>query len=255
MRRVLGEQRAYRLVRRRNIALDRAMWRFCQRYPRTARRMIRWINTRHLPKGYPVDVHFNPPYGPWDQRLCAVPDGDLFEAISNGAASVVTDSIDTFTEDGILLRSGRELPADIVVTATGLNLKIAGGIGLSLDGKPVSLAERTLYKGMMLSGVPNFAISVGYINASWTLRSDITARAVCRLLNHMNRRGLAVATPRDDPSPERRPLLELSSGYLARAEGLLPMQGPRHPWRVRQHYVLDLAAMRFSKVDEEVDFR
>jgi cation diffusion facilitator CzcD-associated flavoprotein CzcO len=153
------------------------------------------------------------------------------------------------------LAGGEEVPADIVVTATGLNLKIAGGIALSVDGEPVKLADRTLYKGMMLSGVPNLAISVGYINASWTLRSDITARAVCRLLNHMDRHGFAVATPQDDPNPDRVPLLELTAGYLTRAEGILPRQGIRHPWRIRQQYVRDLAAMTFSRADEAMDFR
>ena len=255
LQRVLPARAAHSLTRWKNALMAIYVYGRAKRQPQKVADWIVDQAKKQLPEGHPVEQDFRPSYNPWDQRLCLVPDGDLFAAMRSGKVSIATGTIERFTPDGIRLASGEEVCADIIVTATGLNLKIAGGITLSVDGQPVTLAERTLYKGMMLSGVPNLAISVGYINASWTLRSDITARAVCRLLNHMDRRGFDVATPRDDPSPERHPLLELSSGYLARAEGLLPMQGARHPWRVKQHYVRDLAAMRFSKVDEAMDCR
>jgi cation diffusion facilitator CzcD-associated flavoprotein CzcO len=255
LQKVLPARAAHFLTRWKNVLMTIYVYGRARKNPKKVADWIIDQAGKQLPAGYPVARDFRPSYNPWDQRLCLVPDGDLFQAIRGGNVSIATGTIDRFTPGGIRLTSGKEVPADIVVTATGLNLKLAGGISLSVDGAPVTLADRTLYKGMMLTGVPNLAISVGYINASWTLRSDITARSVCRLLNHMDRRGYAVATPRDDPSPERLPLLELSSGYLARAEGILPRQGVRHPWRVRQHYVRDLAAMTFSRTDEALDFR
>jgi cation diffusion facilitator CzcD-associated flavoprotein CzcO len=170
LRKVLPKQWAHALTRRKNIARQRVVWRFCQRYPRLARRVIRYVNAKQLPKGYPVDEHFNPPYDPWDQRLCAVPDADLFKAIRSVRASVVIDRIETFTERGIQLKSGRELKADIIITATGLNLQAFGGIALTVDGVPVHLPDKVAFRGLMLSGVPNFAFAVGYTNASWTLK-------------------------------------------------------------------------------------
>ena len=255
LQKALPARAAHWLTRWKNILLTIFVYGRARRSPRKVADWIVDQVKKQVPEGHPVERDFRPIYDPWDQRLCLVPNGDLFAAMRTGKVTIATGAIDRFTPDGIKLTNGEEVPADIIVTATGLNLKIAGGIALSVDGEPMRLADRTIYKGMMLSGVPNLFISVGYINASWTLRSDITARAVCRLLNNMDKRGLKVSTPRDDPSRERRPLLELSSGYLARAEGLLPQQGAKHPWRVKQHYVRDLAAMRFSKVDEEMDFR
>ena len=255
LQRVLPARAAHSITRWKNALLAIYVYGRARKRPKKVADWIVHQVKKQVPEGYPVERDFRPSYNPWDQRLCLVPDGDLFAAMRTGKVSIATGTIDRFTRAGIRLASGEEVPADIIITATGLNLKIAGGVALSLDGKAVTLADRTLYKGMMLSGVPNLAISVGYINASWTLRSDITARAVCRLLNHMDRRGLKVATPRDDPGPDRLPLLELSSGYLDRAEGMLPRQGTRHPWRVRQHYVRDLAAMRFGRVDEALDLR
>jgi cation diffusion facilitator CzcD-associated flavoprotein CzcO len=186
-----------------------------------------------------------------------VPDGDLFEAISGGKVSVVTDEIERFTQGGIRLKSGGEIEADVVVAATGLVMKLMGGIALDVDGEAVTVADRFVYKGMMLDGVPNFALSFGYINASWTLKCDLTALYVCRLLNFMDRRGYAACTPRlPDPAPERRPILDFSSGYVRRAEGLLPVQGEKAPWRIHQNYFRDLVVLRFETLtDPAMEFR
>jgi len=224
---------------------------------RKPERVAEWIREqarKALPEGYPVERDFTPAYNPWDQRLCLVPDGDFFASVSSGKVSIATGTIDRFTTTGLRLQSGEEVPADIIVTATGLVMKIGGGIALSIDGAPVHLPDRMIYKGMMLSGVPNLFVSFGYANASWTLRSDLTARSVCRLLNRMDKRGVAVCTPRHDASVERRPALDLSSGYVKRAEGLVPSQGDRQPWMVPQNYVRDLAAMSFSRIDEALEF-
>src|SRR5690606_20333670 len=194
-----------------------------QRWPRFMRKVLRKGVERQLPPGYDVDTHFNPSYDPWDQRLCAVPDGDLFKAIRDGRASVVTDHIDTFTETGIRLRSGEELEADVIVTATGLELLFLGGIELTVDGEPVDVANRLAYKGMMLEGVPNAALAIGYTNASWTLKCDLTCDYVTRLLNHLRATGLRQATPRNhDPSISPEPLLGLQSGYITRAADRFP---------------------------------
>ncbi len=186
LRRLLGEKRAFAITRRLNIFRQVTLWRLCQKYPAGARKVIRDINVKQLPEGYPVDEHFNPPYGPWDQRMCIVPDGDLFRAISIGKASVVTGPIETFTEAGVLLADGREVEADIIVTATGLTLKLLGGAQVSVDGEAVTFADRVAYKGMMLSGVPNMTMALGYTNASWTLKSDLVNEYLCRLLNYMD---------------------------------------------------------------------
>ncbi|HVT69525.1 MAG TPA: NAD(P)/FAD-dependent oxidoreductase, partial [Trebonia sp.] len=182
LKRLLGEERAFAVTRRLNIFRQVTLWRLCQKYPAGARKVIRDINARLLPAGYPVDEHFRPPYGPWDQRMCIVPDGDLFRVIREGRASVVTGHIATFTEKGVLLTDGRDLEADIIVTATGLNVRPLGGITLTVDGDPVRAADRFVYKGMMLSGVPNFAFVFGYTNASWTLKVGLVCEHFSRLL-------------------------------------------------------------------------
>jgi cation diffusion facilitator CzcD-associated flavoprotein CzcO len=207
-----------------------------------------------LPAGYPVERHFTPAYKPWDQRLCLIPDGDLFDAIAGGKVSVVTGEIERFTPEGLRLKSGEEVAADIVVAATGLQMKLLGGAELIVDGHPVRSADHHIYKGMMLSGVPNLFLAFGYTNASWTLRSDLTARAVCRLINHMDRKGSKVCIPRVGADVERRPIMELKSGYVQRAASVLPSQGDRAPWRVPQNYVQDLARMTFSPIDEALEF-
>jgi cation diffusion facilitator CzcD-associated flavoprotein CzcO len=223
-----------------------------RRRPALVKRMLRAGLRRQLPKGYDIDTHFTPSYDPWDQRFCAVPNGDLFEAIKNGTASVVTDRIATFTEKGLLLESGTELEADIIVTATGLELLFLGGIEMSVDGDAVDVADKLTYKGMMLEDVPNLAIAVGYTNASWTLKCDLTCEYVGRLLNHMHTTGLRQSTPvNHDASIERRPLMGLNSGYILRSAHKLPKQGSRFPWQVHQSYLRDYRALKRSSVVDD----
>jgi len=240
LRKVLPVRWAYALTRRKNIAMQRAMFRLCRRYPHAARRLIRYLNTKHLPAGYPVDKHFHPPYEPWDQRLCVVPDADLFHAIRAGTASVVTDQITTFTERGIELASGERLEADIIVTATGLNLLAFGGMALSVDGAPVHLPDTVAFKGMMLTGVPNFAYAIGYTNSSWTLKIGLLCEHFCQVLAHMAEHGHAICTPEPgDPAMPTRPLLDFGAGYVQRAIGQLPRQGDVAPWLMSTDYYQD----------------
>ncbi|QLL05930.1 flavin-containing monooxygenase [Mycobacterium vicinigordonae] len=246
---LLGAERGYALARRKNILKQRAVYQFCQTYPTLAKRIIREVNARRLPKDYPVDEHFSPAYNPWDQRLCAVPDSDLFKAIRNGSASVVTDRIATFTETGLMLESGRELDADIIITATGLNLQAFGGMSLTVDDEPVNLSDRLAYKGMMLSGVPNFAYAIGYTNSSWTLKVGLLCEHFCRLLSHMDAQGCDTACPVvDDPDMETRPLLDFSAGYVQRAVDELPRQGARRPWLTSMSYHADVKLLRNDSV-------
>ena len=217
------------------------------------RAAIRKLAAADLPPGYDIDRHFNPPYNPWDQRVCLIPDADLFRAIGRGAVKVVTDRIARFTVDGIALEIGTELRADIVITATGLVVKVLGGIALAVDGKPIRVADHLSYKGAMLSDVPNLAVSFGYTNASWTLKSDLTARWVCRLLKRMDKEGAAIVTPvLGDSAAERKPMLDFSSGYVRRAQAHMPKQGTEQPWKVHQNYPRDLLALRFGKLDDGV---
>jgi cation diffusion facilitator CzcD-associated flavoprotein CzcO len=206
-----------------------------------------------LPHSYETDKHFNPRYEPWDQRLCVVPDSDLFRSISEGSASVVTDQIDTFTEHGVRLLSGRQLEADLIVSATGLEMLALGAVHLSVDGVPVDPGHTFVYKGTMLSNVPNFAFCMGYTNASWTLRADLVSLFVCRLLKHMDRHGYRTCKPVCDPaSLEARPLLDLTSGYVTRATANLPKQAAKRPWLVRQNYILDLLGMKLSRMEDGI---
>ena len=212
--------------------------------------MVRRGLERELPPGYDIDTHFTPSYDPWDQRMCLVPDGDLFEAIADGRAEVVTDRIATFTESGIALESGAELEADVIVTATGLNLLFLGGMELAVDGERVDVTKALAYKGMMLSGVPNVAFTVGYTNASWTLKADLTSEYVCRLLAHMDAHGYSRCVPEADPSVTEQPLLDFTSGYVLRSLDQFPKQGSRAPWRLRQNYVLDIRTIRRGAIDD-----
>jgi monooxygenase len=253
LRRVIGEERAYAITRRKNIWLQTAIYRLAKRRPRLVRRILTGLATRQLPSGYAVDPHFTPRYDPWDQRLCIVPDGDLFRAISKGRASVVTGTINTFTERGVRLASGEELEADVVVTATGLELLAIGGMALTVDGREVRVPETIAYKGAMLSGVPNFAFAVGYINASWTLKVDLVCEWLCRVLAHMDATGAACAVPVPaDPGMPTRPLLDISSGYVQRALHAFPRQGDQPPWRVAMSYAEDVAVLRDAPVADGV---
>lgn len=250
LRRLFGDERGYRLTRGKNIAMQRAFFAFCQRYPGPARRFIRAINKLMLPPNYPVDTHFHPPYNPWDQRLCAVTDGDLFRAIRQGTVDVVTDQLSHFTETGVALASGASLDADLIITATGLQLSAMGGLPLVVDDQPVRVPDTVAYKGMMLSGVPNFAFAIGYTNSSWTLKVNLVAEHFCRLLTHMEQRGYRTCAAVADPAMETRPFLDFSAGYVQRAMQDLPRQGSRAPWQTVMNYFVDLALLRRGRVDD-----
>ena len=250
-RRFLSPRRAYSLIRWKNVLVTMLSFQLSRRRPRLMKRLLRrWLESA-LPPGFDIDTHFTPRYNPWDQRLCVVPDGDLFEAIGDGRAAIVTDRIETFTERGIQLASGGELEADMVVTATGLNMQFLGGAQLDVDGEPVELPRTMTYKGMMLSGVPNMAFSMGYTNASWTLKCDLTCEYVCRLLGHMDARGYTQCTPRDrDPSVTPQPVIDFSSGYVLRSVDKLPKQGSKPPWRLYQNYALDILSLRRGQLED-----
>ncbi|MGC3863698.1 flavin-containing monooxygenase [Micromonospora chersina] len=249
-RRWLPAKAAYAVTRWKNVALGVANFQLSRRAPGVVKRFLRRAAKGQLPVGYDLDRHFSPRYNPWDQRLCVVPDGDLFAALSAGTASVVTDTIDTFTERGIRLTSGEELPADVVVTATGLNLLALGGMTLTVDGAEVDLASTVAYKGMMLSGVPNFAMTIGYTNASWTLKADLVATYVCRLLRHLDDTGQQIVTPLAPDTDDLVPIIDLQSGYVLRAVDRLPKQGPAAPWRLHQNYPRDVLLMRHGRLTD-----
>lgn len=254
--RYLPARLAHQLNRLKSIVLTQVFYQFCQRFPRPAKALIRKMTEIQLPAGYPLDPDFSPRYNPWDQRMCMVPDGDLFKAISHGRASVVTDTVETFTEDGIRLASGQELAADIIVTATGLALQLAGGAAVRVDGTDVDLSSTYVYRGVMLSGLPNFALCVGYTNASWTLRADLSSKYVCRMLNHMDANGYVAATPTgpDGASGNADPFLNLKSGYVQRSIDMMPKQGDRAPWLIRHNYMLDFFTARYSDLTEGMAF-
>jgi cation diffusion facilitator CzcD-associated flavoprotein CzcO len=256
LRRRLGPARAHRLVRRKNILMQRATYGFCRRHPRRARRVLRALTARQLPPHVDVDTHFRPAYDPWDQRLCIAPDGDLFAALRAGTAAIVTDRIETITPAGVRLASGGELAADVLVTATGLTLLAFGGTALAVDGEPVVLSDTVAFRGMMLGGLPNFAFAVGYTNSSWTLKVDLVAEHFCRLLTHMDAQGHDVAVPRgSDPGMATRPLLDFAAGYIRRSLDELPRQGDRPPWQVATSYYEDVRDLRRGAVtDPELRF-
>jgi monooxygenase len=255
LQRILPANAAHSATRWKNVLLTIFMYSRARKRPERAADTIKKLASRDLPVGYSVDQDFSPTYKPWDQRLCLIPDGDLFASIRSGKVSMATGAIERFAPNGLRLATGEEVPADIIVTATGLVVKLFGGIDLSVDGKKVTPAERLIYKGMMLSDVPNFFLSFGYTNASWTLRSDVTAKAVCRILNHMARSRFDVCIPREPKEPmERLPVISFSSGYVQRALPFLPRQGSRQPWIVPQNYVKDRFAMRFVPLDADLEF-
>ncbi len=246
----------YSLLRRKNVLLTMLGFQLSRRRPKLMKSLLRRSAVKQLPDGYDVDTHFSPRYEPWDQRLCVLPDGDLFRVISQGTATVVTEQIDRLTRTGVLLASGAKLPADIIVTATGLNLLVIGDITLSVDGRIVFLPDTLAYKGMMLSGVPNFSLTVGYTNASWTLKSDLVAGYVCRLLKYLDANGYQTVTPlHPDLRPEQlHPLIDLQSGYVQRGIGSLPRQGPDAPWRLHQNYLRDRYLLRRGSLTDGVRF-
>ena len=249
LRRHLPGGLAYALVRWRNVLLGMYFYQLCKRQPERVKQLILGRVRQALGPDYDVQRHFTPRYKPWDQRLCLVPDGDLFTAIRSGRASVVTDEIAGFTAEGVQLCSGTVLPADLVVTATGLDLVVIGNVQVSVDGAPVTLGETMTYKGMMYSDVPNFAVAFGYTNASWTLKADLTCDYVCRLLNHMARHGFTQVTPRRrDPSVQAVPWVDFSSGYIQRAVAKFPKQGSKKPWRLHQNYARDLLSLRYGRL-------
>lgn len=252
LKKVLPARWAYQLVRVKNVLVTMVSFGYLRKYPQRGAAQITALVRKALGPQFDVARHFTPRYKPWDQRLCLVPDGDLFKSLRSARASVVTDTIDTFTEGGIRLQSGQELAADIVVTATGLQMNVLGDVQISLDGRPVDLSQGLVYKGLMQSGLPNIANTLGYTNASWTLKADLTARYVCRLLRHMDRHGYAVCTPREDPGVVREPVLNFSSGYVQRALPMLPQQGDRKPWRLGQNYFADVWTLRFGRIDDGV---
>jgi monooxygenase len=250
LRRVLPHRAVYSIVRWKNVLLQTAVYQLARRRPNAIKRMVRRGLERALPADFDIDTHFTPRYDPWDQRLCLVPDGDLFEALSDGSASIVTDRIETFTEEGIQLESGRELEADVIVTATGLNLLFLGGMELVVDGEVVDVSRKMAYRGMMLSGVPNFVFTSGYTNASWTLKADLVSEYACRLLAHMDAHGHRKCVPEVDGSVEEQPLLDFTAGYVLRSIDRFPKQGSREPWRLRQNYVFDVRTVRRGPIDD-----
>ncbi len=249
-RRWVSEDRAFSFARRFNIAKQRWVYTFCQRFPNRARKIIRYFNKKLLPEGYPVDVHFKPPYDPWEQRLCAVPGADLFKTISSGKTSVVTDHIDHLTSTGIMLKSGEHIEADIIVKATGLNLLPLGGIKPYIDGEEVKLNECVTYKGMLLSGVPNFAMAVGYTASSWTLKIGLLCEHFTRLLNYMNDYNYVQCTPQADPNMETQPVLNFGAGYIQRSLDKLPRQGTHFPWTMSWNYASDVNILRKGRIDD-----
>ena len=251
LRERLSPRTAYAVTRWKNVLVTTASYQLSRRRPELMKKLIRKGVTSQLPEGYDVDTHFKPAYNPWDQRLCLVPDGDLFRSIRHGTVDVVTDHIDRFTPHGLRLRSGDELEADVIVTATGLNLLAFGGLELDVDGDAVHLPDTMAYKGMLLSGVPNFAYVIGYTNASWTLKADLVSEYVCRLLAHMRNRRYDVVVAEKDPTVEEEPFMDFASGYVQRSLHLLPKQGSRAPWRLRMNYLRDVLTIRRGAIEDD----
>jgi monooxygenase len=257
LRQWLPTRLAHAAVRWKNILLQVYLYRLSRRKPAAVRAQIIKLAQAEIGPEFNAAEYFNPRYAPWDQRMCIVPDGDLFAAMRAGKASIINGEIETFTETGLRLTSGQEITADIIVTATGLKVRLMGGVAVEVDGAAVDIASTTAYKGVMFSDIPNLASIFGYTNASWTLKSDLIAEYVCRLLSHMDRRGYAICTPRlGDVAIAEGPTLPLTSGYIERARHLLPKQGKRKPWRVNQNYALDVMALRFGAIEDgALEFR
>jgi monooxygenase len=252
VRRWLPAGLAHRVVRWKSILVQAVFYRVSRRRPELVKRLVRKQNARLLPEGYDVDTHFTPRYDPWDQRMCFVPDADLFKAVRRGDAEIVTSTIERFDSDGIVLSGGRHLDADVIVTATGLTLSPFGGIELIVDGEKVDPSTSMTYRALMLSEVPNFVFTVGYTNASWTLKVDLVAEFTCRLLTYLAEHGYRRVVPRHDPTVGEVPLMDFTSGYVLRAMDQLPHQGDREPWRLRQSYLRDRRTIRGAPLDDGV---
>jgi monooxygenase len=253
LRRGLPAKLACDITRWKNVLAGAYFYRVCKRNPERAKKMILDGVRAELGPSFDTATHFNPRYNPWDQRLCLAPNGDFFDAIRKHRISIVTDDIESFTERGLLLRSGRELEADLIVTATGLNMQVLGGAEIEVDGRPADPATTMSYKGALYSDIPNLASVFGYTNASWTLKADLICDYVCRLLNYMEKHGYDTCTPRiTDPTVERLPPVDFSSGYFQRAMDKLPRQGSRKPWRIYQNYLRDIVSLRFTPINDGV---
>ncbi|CAN5193075.1 NAD(P)/FAD-dependent oxidoreductase [soil metagenome] len=248
----LPEKLTYPIVRWKNVLRMVASYQLTRKFPEKSKALMRKFTEPQLPDGIAYEEHFQPPYNPWDQRLCVVPNSDLFKALRSGKADVVTDTIETFTPTGIRLTSGAELDADIIVSATGLKLKLFGGIDITVDGVVQEPSEQMTYKGLMVSGLPNFAFTIGYTNASWTLKADLVGEYVVRLLSHLDRTGARSVVPVRDPEVGERPFMDLASGYIQRALDGLPRQGDRAPWMLKQNYLVDIRTIRRDKIDDGV---
>lgn len=252
LRRLFGARASYGVVRWRNVLMQQAFFQLARRRPGFMKKMLRKGLLKELPQGYPVETHFTPSYNPWDQRLCLVPDADLFAGIRDDKISIVTDRIARILPHGILLESGATLEADVIVAATGLKLQLLSDVAFSVDGVRQRLSGAMTYKGMMFGGVPNLSYSFGYTNASWTLKADLTSLYLCRLLNHLAATGRTTATPEVQPEVKPVAFLDFSSGYVQRAADILPVQGDRAPWKLHQNYVRDLAALKYGKLEDGV---
>jgi monooxygenase len=250
--RLLPDRLAHVANRWKAIAFSTFQYQLARKAPAYMRKTLMTMAKRRLPAGYDVEKHFGPSYNVWDQRLCLAPDGDFFRTIRHGKADVVTDTIDRFTKSGIKLTSGEELQADIIVTATGLNMQLLGGVQPTRNGAPMELTSMMTYKGLMFSGVPNFAITFGYTNASWTLKADLVSEFVCRLLNYMDSKGFDFVEPQHpDDTVDELPFMDFSPGYFQRSMDLLPKSGSRAPWRLKQNYLFDMRTIRRGKVNDE----
>ena len=250
LRALLPQKWAYRLIRGRNVSITLGLFRFCKGFPNAARKLLQWTVKKQLPAGFDMQ-HFTPKYNPWDERLCAVPEGDMFKAISAGKASVVTDHIDRFVENGILLKSGKILEADMIITATGLKVQMLGKMQVSVDGQPFVPNQSMSYRGVMFENLPNMGMVFGYTNASWTLKADLISSYVCRLLQHMDEKGVRQVTPRNhNPTIKRLPFINMQSGYIARVKDQIPQQGDERPWKLYQNYFLDMTLLKLASLDD-----
>jgi cation diffusion facilitator CzcD-associated flavoprotein CzcO len=253
LRKLLPKGLAYRAVRLKNVMVSMTMFWLVRKNPGPAKKRLIGMVRDALGPDYDVETHFTPRYNPWDQRVCAVPDADLFDAIKVGTVSIATDTINAFTAAGVKLTSGRVIEADIVVTATGLEMQLLGGATLFLEGMPVDMPGTMIYKGMMIGGVPNLSYVIGYNNASWTLKADLSSAHACRIINYMNRRNYVTARPKlDSDEMSEGNFFGLTSGYLTRAQATVPKQGVRHPWKVHHNYARDYASLKLGKVDDGV---